>query len=726
MDIPKKYYTDLMNVFPAGSEITIISADAGDDGKISHFCGTRASVMQGGSIRKVSMLDFNISDETFAETRIIDFVSLSTTAGYIPGYTERLINEMFKRNGSGNSITIDVDLTNVARRMVPFSDDYRLDTVMRMLTGDKVSYHMLTETDVAMMFLEYLLQHCHIKRMTSTGVQDADGCFFRGTSRGTVKYVQARPFTDIVHVVEHNSGMRRDEFFRNAGTPRIKNMDEAASFIKDYFSRNPDGEVTCIGDYDVDGLIGASIIWWGFREMGHDVRIRIPRRMSEGYGLSEKITDEISRGLVITVDNGITAVDAVTSAKDRGISVIIIDHHLPIKDPYGKVLLPPADVIVDPHIETQSGYRDSCGAALAFYLMKELLPDGCPDSLAVLASIATVADMVPLIGANRTLVENGLSLINGGAGVPGLRELVEMKNLSSITEDDYGYVIGPVLNAPGRLFDDGGTRVIDLLTTEEAGFPLTWQAEDIIRMNNSRKELMEKGFALAETLITGDGPIVIFHPSFGEGIVGLIAGRLTEKYNTPSVVFTTGVDGNYKGSARSPGNVHLKNALDRIKDTMTKYGGHAGAAGITVPRGGLDLFREAFMAATGNCGRGYGNMEYDLDIMEEDIPRMADETGRYAPYGTGNPKIRFHAVLNTEKGRRSITGNGKHFRISMPDYEVVGFGLAGKFNTEGRPSVIECIFALSRRRRRNGWKTVLEIMDFTSVGDPLETEHAMP
>ena len=243
-------------------------------------------------------------------------------------------------------------------------------------------------------------------------------------------FIKRNKCNSLREVVEQNTGVPANDFIQRSKEPWIKNLQEAAERIKS--AKHP---VRVVGDYDVDGICASLIMAYGLYMAGIPFRVRLPHRFSEGYGLSEKIIDEISQGTVLTVDNGIAAHAAIKKAKEKGLEVIVTDHHLPVRDAAGSVILPDADVVVDPAAEQESEWHDYCGAA------------GDVPELKVLASIATVADIMPLQGPNRDLVADGLDLLNAGRAVPGLKKLVEMMNLSHINEEDYGFGIGPVFNA---------------------------------------------------------------------------------------------------------------------------------------------------------------------------------------------------------------------------------------------------------------------------------------
>lgn len=520
---------------------------------------------------------------------------------------------------------------------------------------------------------------------------------------------------DVKSIIERNTGMTSEQFLKEYHMPEITNIKPAVELTKNFIKEHPECEIVCVGDYDFDGISATSIVYWGFQKLGRNIRLRIPHRMSEGYGLSEKIIDELNdKSLVITVDNGITAVSAIQKAKKRGMTVIVMDHHLPKFDKDGNAELPPADIIVDPHIY-EDEFKPVCGAALAYYFVKEMFPDALLKPLLTLASVATVTDVMPLVMFNRTLVKDGLAAINNGCTVPGLASLIKEKELSVITEEDYGFLIGPVFNAPGRLYDDGGKIGLQVLNARRSDAELPWKVKNLVKINEKRKNIVKESMIIAESLVTEERPIVICHPSFEEGIVGILAGHLTEKYNTPCIVFTKTAEGIYKGSGRSTEHIHLKQKLDKIKDTMLGYGGHAGAAGLSVNPDRFEEFKQAFVKTVGVQDECSSDVYYDLDITENDIEDLAEELQIYAPYGEGNPKPVFHIKLDLSDGDFMIMGDGTHFSISMPRYKVMGFGLLQKYREYECPKKIDAIVYISNDWFRGVNRIKLELIDFTAL-----------
>lgn len=428
------------------------------------------------------------------------------------------------------------------------------------------------------------------------------------------EYTKRDSCMTMEEVIERNTGMSLKAFLTPQPNPYIHNMDRAVYFFKkkvnDAAEKKEILQIKIVGDYDADGMNASAILYDAIisylkaNSLAEyaEVSVRLPRRYSEGYGLSEKIIDESESGLIITVDNGIAAIDAVKKAKDKGIDVIILDHHL------GGEKLPCADIIVDPHCEGMSTFKHYCGAGLAYRFAEMLITNkDLLDKLLVLAGIATVADVVPLIGANRYLVRQSLKLINRGIATSGVLALVRKMRLEKITAEDYGYKIGPVCNASGRLLDDGAMDIFHLLSQELDVFALDYDeqllklhalADTVIERNIDRRRITEEALERSDALISqqclaDDAVYIIYDTQVSEGVMGIVAGKLAEKYMRPVIVFAHAQDGEkLKGSGRTYGNIHLKNqVLDPCKEYFFAYGGHAGAAGMTIPEKNLMLFR---------------------------------------------------------------------------------------------------------------------------------------
>lgn len=283
----------------------------------------------------------------------------------------------------------------------------------------------------------------------------------------------------VREVVERNTGVNPDTLLHVNRFPYIKNLKEAVALLKEH----KNDIIHIVADYDVDGICSACIMIYGLYMAGMRFTYRLPHRFSEGYGLSEKIINEIDSGVVITVDNGIAAHSAIRKAKEKGLTVIVTDHHQAVMENQ-HAILPDADIIVDPSVESESEFHDFCGAGIAYQFVQELLGKEIIE-LMVLAAIATVADVMPLVGVNHQLVKDGIDALNKGYGIPGILSLLQAKNKSVVTEEDFGFYLGPILNAPGRLMDNGSEKTLSYLLMPSTHEKLGEMAEKLLDINNT-------------------------------------------------------------------------------------------------------------------------------------------------------------------------------------------------------------------------------------------------
>lgn len=433
----------------------------------------------------------------------------------------------------------------------------------------------------------------------------------------------------------------------NANAYRIDGLDKAVEIISKFKS----SPITIVGDFDADGITSTSILRLALKDFGcSNVKYRIPKRFSEGFGISERIIDEIESGLVITVDNGIAQPDVIKKAKDKGLTVIVTDHHQPLVVD-GKVVLPEADVVIDPNaIPGSADFNGYCGAGIAYKLAVEMNGKAASLRYLSLAGIGTVADVMTLREENYVFVRTALkNLTSFGGTTVGAYALVSALNLTRhITSKDVGFKIGPCINAASRMSDDGAKDVVELLTYNgsfESAIPL---AETLISTNDRRKEAKKEGVRIAEKVISdecmyGDTPLIVNVPGVEHGIIGIIAGYLCEKYKVPAIVVSE-IGGVLKGSARSCPGYNIKEMLDKCADTLVAYGGHEGAAGLTISKDGLDAFRNKIQSLDESINFVPESIEegyYDLEIPAKDIEKTIAELEKYGPYGEGNPEIVF-------------------------------------------------------------------------------------
>ncbi len=376
--------------------------------------------------------------------------------------------------------------------------------------------------------------------------------------------------------------------------------------------------IMVVGDFDADGATSTALTVLALRSMGGNVDYLVPNRFDDGYGLSPEVVEQArARGaeMILTVDNGISSHAGVETASAHGIPVLITDHHLP-----GETL-PAADAIVNPNLSDSAfPSRALAGVGVAFYLMLALrahlreqgwfTPQRSEPNLAAwldLVALGTVADVVPLDANNRILVWQGLSRIRAGKCRAGIRALLEIANRDArqLAASDLGFAVGPRLNAAGRL-DDMSVGVALLLTEDIAQARML--ASELDALNQTRKEIEQgmksEALALCDALERqhSDLPLglAFYHPEWHQGVVGILASRLKERFHRPVIAFAPAGDGTLKGSGRSIAGLHLRDALERL-DTLypgliIKFGGHAMAAGLSLETEKYDAFRERFAA----------------------------------------------------------------------------------------------------------------------------------
>ncbi|MCR4842482.1 MAG: single-stranded-DNA-specific exonuclease RecJ [Eubacterium sp.] len=358
-----------------------------------------------------------------------------------------------------------------------------------------------------------------------------------------------------------------------------------------------------IGDYDIDGVNSTYILYRGLSKLGANVDYAIPHRITDGYGLSMGLIDDAiddGRKLIVTCDNGIAAFSEIAYAKEKGLSVIVTDHHeVPFEEgPDGKrEILPPADAVVDPKRE-DCGYPfpEICGAVVAMKVLQVLYARVGRDKDEPLeflenAAFATVGDVMELKDENRIIVRYGLERINDTQN-PGLRALINVNDIEKVNAYHFGFVLGPCVNATGRL--DSAMKAMELLSTED-GDRAYELAGELVDLNSDRKDMTSQGVDAAVEMIEGgdyatDHVLVVHLPDIHESIAGIIAGRLRERYNKPSLVIT-GRGEEVKGSGRSIEAYSMFEEMSRVKELFTKFGGHPMAAGFSLLRSNVDELR---------------------------------------------------------------------------------------------------------------------------------------
>lgn len=478
----------------------------------------------------------------------------------------------------------------------------------------------------------------------------------------------------------------------------MKDMEKAVDILERKIQQQ--AKIRIIGDYDIDGVTSTYILLKGLTRIGANVDTYIPDRVADGYGIHEHLIDRAGEDgidTIVTCDNGIAAAAEIQMAKDKGMTVIVTDHHeIPYREENGErqVILPPADAILNPkQYDCPYPNKNLCGAVVAFKYITALyerfgVPEKELEDYYELAAIATVGDVMDLQGENRILVKEGLRRLKETKN-PGLQELIRANALedAKITAYHIGFVLGPCINASGRL--DTAARSLQLLnaqTIEEAAK----LAGDLTALNQSRKALTEKGkeeaIRLIETTdLKNDRVLVVYLPDCHESLAGIIAGRLREKYHKPAFVLTRG-ETSAKGSGRSIESYSMYEELVKCADLIVQFGGHPMAAGLSIKEENIEAFRRQLNE---NCTLTEEDLRPKIVI---DVPmpvsyitkELVEQISLLEPFGKGNTKPVF-----AQKGLRvldsSILGKNKNVvKVKLLDpqgvpMEGIYFGEAEEF-----------------------------------------------
>lgn len=388
----------------------------------------------------------------------------------------------------------------------------------------------------------------------------------------------------------------------------MKDMDRAVDILKEKIEEGK--KIRVIGDYDIDGVNATYILQQGLAGLGADVDTDIPDRIKDGYGLNQMLIDralEDDVDTIVTCDNGIAAMSEIAYGKENGMTIVVTDHHeVPYLEENGKkkYLLPPADALVDPHrADCEYPFKGLCGAAVAYKLVEVLYRvsgkseqevEHLQDNLMENVAIATIGDVMDLVGENRVFVKKGLELLKTTKN-EGLHALMQCTGVDTANLNTYhiGFVLGPCINAGGRL--DTAKRALELLNASNRREAVTLAA-DLKELNDSRKEMTEEGVEEAVRQIESsswkdDQVLVVYLPKCHESIAGIIAGRIKERYYRPTFVLTRGETG-VKGSGRSIKAYDMFAEMSRCRELFTKFGGHKLAAGLSLEEENVEVFRK--------------------------------------------------------------------------------------------------------------------------------------
>lgn len=479
---------------------------------------------------------------------------------------------------------------------------------------------------------------------------------------------------------------------------KMKDMERAVQILQKKITQKK--KIRIIGDYDIDGVTATCILLKGLKRLNANVDTYIPDRVKDGYGMHEQLIDKaLEDGIdtILTCDNGIAAAAEIEYAKKEGLTVIVTDHHdIPFRDTEdGRIwIIPKADAVVNPK-QNDCLYpnKNICGAVVVWKLIWALYERLGIDSDEIwdfleLAAIATVGDVMDLQGENRIIVKEGLKKLSS-TSFEGLKALIRVNNLegAEITAYHVGFVIGPCINASGRL--DTAARSLELLLADNMEDAMKL-ADDLYDLNQSRKAMTEQGKeqaiqSIEENNLGKDRVLVVYLPDCHESLAGIIAGRIREAYNKPVFVLTKGADG-VKGSGRSIEAYSMYEELVKCSDLLTQFGGHPMAAGLSMEEKNVELFRRRL---NDNCTL----TEQDLipKIMI-DVPmpisylskKLTEQLKVLEPFGKGNSKPLFAQKNLRAVGIRVFGRNRNVAKMLLIDengikMDAVYFGEAQEF-----------------------------------------------
>ena len=521
----------------------------------------------------------------------------------------------------------------------------------------------------------------------------------------TARIIRNRDVTDMENVDMYLNGT----LDRLHDPMMMKDMDKAVSVIASSIRDNK--HIRIIGDYDIDGICSIYILFKGLKICGADVDYEVPDRITDGYGINENLIKQAYEAgveVIITCDNGIAAASQIDYANELGMTVVITDHHdVPYEetDNGRRYIIPKAAAVVDPkQNDCRYPFKMLCGAGIAYKfidcMVKEFQTgDSVMPELLQFAAIATVGDIVDLLDENRIIVKEGLKLI-ANTGNYGLNALMAVTGVSreSINAYHIGFVLGPCLNASGRL--DSAKRALKMLVTDDRA-EAERHAGELKDLNEERKKLTSEAVDKAVDMVENsslkdDRVLVIFIPDCHESIAGIVAGRIREKYYKPVIVLTRG-EQEAKGSARSIESYNMFEKLSECKDLFTRFGGHPMAAGLSLPEENILEFRRRINE---HCNLS----EEDLtETVWIDVPmpleyineKLILELGGLEPFGKANPKPVFADKNISIRNIRAIGKDKQYTRMTIAKdsgivIDAVGFfsctELETVYNKNGRIS----------------------------------------
>ncbi len=487
-------------------------------------------------------------------------------------------------------------------------------------------------------------------------------------------------------------------------------------------------QIAIYGDYDVDGVTATALMVQTLRALGAYVRGYIPNRFEEGYGLNTDALDALKNDgvkLVISVDCGIRSPAEAAYAKEIGIHLIISDHHHP------DTALPDAFAVVNPK-QPGDPYpdKDLAGVGVAYKIVEALVRNIQPagfdlESMLDLVALGTVADLAPLAGENRKLVRRGLQRIRATKrqGLFALANVAEL-SLPKTTAINIGFVLGPRLNAAGRL--ESALAAFDLLTTDDI-FIAGQLAQKLDQQNKERQRVTREIQARAEEMALADDPgahlIMAVHPDFNAGVVGLAASRLVDTFYRPAIVGQVSEE-TTRCSCRSIPEFHITDALDQCKDLLVRHGGHAAAAGFTVENSKLPELRERLKAIANNQLKDVelrptllADMEVQLSDLTFDVHKFLDYL---QPTGYGNPDAVFVSRNCLVRAKRTVGADAKHLKLTLSDgrnnFDAIGFRLGPLLNE--LPERVDVMYSFETNEFNGRTSLQLNLKDIKPAGLP--------
>lgn len=533
-------------------------------------------------------------------------------------------------------------------------------------------------------------------------------------------------YSSVQQLMTARSGMSFEEIMlpRTVPPKDIENLYQAAVVIYKNMRSMP---VIIIGDYDADGVTSTAMLYRLFRFWGVAPKTIIPRRMTDGYGISEKLVAGIKNSLIITVDNGISALEPIRQAKAQGNIVLVIDHHLPPQE------LPEADVILDPHVNPEKNpYVDYCGAGLVLKLAECMLSkmqgkkvaDNLLANLTVLACIGTISDVMPLTGDNRRIVKQGLEIMNSAEAAktvsPGIFQTLQVIP-APYNAETIKFKIGPMLNAVGRLYDAGSTSVLKQMINNDKDTAIQYAAK-MYAINEKRKKLVDEWSKRVLPMCQqyeNELCVVLYVKEIPEGIVGILTGKIAKQMKRPVFIFSDAKEQDLcKGSGRSYGDYDMSGLVSHLLPLCVSGGGHAGAAGVCIQKDKIGEFAE-----TANKYMQENKYEvdpaqyYDLEITLDDVQTVNNLLKCMAPFGEGIEMpvflVRnFTCVSGGKQSHYMVMGEAaNHLKLLSKTCAAVGFDKAKQYQEIQHPKNVDLLCQITENTFRGATTIQLQIID---------------